>query len=103
MTSSNPTQAEMEKLFQELTDCIVFLGEEGYGFTQDRLMAIRDGFRSLQAENAKLREALEECKKEATYAYAAQHYLHSPSGLKKKYVLLQCKRIADIAYKALNG
>lgn len=47
----------MEKLLAKLTDCIVFLDEEGYGMTADDLVAIREGLRDIEiARRARIQQ-----------------------------------------------
>lgn len=59
MSTPVPSAAEMQKLFGELTKVILFLDDEGYVFTVDALMEIRDGFRTLEKEHHAMREALQ--------------------------------------------
>lgn len=48
MTSLPPPSGDMEKLLAKLTDCIVFLDEEGYRMTADDLVSIREGLRDIE-------------------------------------------------------
>lgn len=62
--SGLPQAETVEELFKQLTDCIVFLGDEGYGMTRESLTVIREGFRKMQARNKELEACCSELAKE---------------------------------------